>query len=157
MFVSLGNSKQIARDFVTAEMRSAKMATMPCSERMKAITTEEMAKATAALQEDPIAQQLLPMAREYERQKDERRKAVDDTLLGGVNAAINAILDGDRPSIDGYQNTAIDDEWKELVLSLDALGDAQRDRIYADLGNLLGSLVVDIACTELPPVPKFTI
>lgn len=157
MFVSLGNSKRIARDFVMAETRSAKMATMTCSERMKASTTEEMAKATAALQEDPIAQQLLPMAREYNRLKHERRKAINDTLLGGVNAAIDAILEGQQPGEEDYKDTTIDDEWKELVRSLDAVEDPHRQRIYAALSNLLGSLVVDVANTELPPLPKFTI
>jgi hypothetical protein len=158
MNMHLSTSKKIALDFVRAERRASTFAANVSGKTRERID-EDMNKATAALQQDTLAQQLLPSAREYERLYQERKNIIaSQTMLSTVSLTLDQVADGDMEIHSGqFKDTLIDDDWDQLCDALEMMDPEVARKALIAFSSLLDSLVVDLNKVDLPPVPKFAI
>lgn len=156
--MNLNQSKRTALKFVQAEKCMATLHAS-ASEETKARCQTTMREATTALQNDLIAQQLLPSAREFERQTLERRTAIKkNTMLGALSDKLEFLDDyGEKLNPGDFKETLIDDDYDNLCKVLGKMDADMAQEVVFAFSQLLGSLVIDLTSIELPPVPKFTI
>jgi hypothetical protein len=153
--ITIQRSKKIALDFIKAKNRLS--GTGRSSVEAHTRQQQDFDKALKALESDPFAQQLLPNAEEYERRRYCRKQVIQATLLGRLGDAIDDLSSGEQLSKNFFEGTIIDGEWAEFSELIVGLEENIQKEILLNFAQLLGSLEVDLAKTDLPPVPQFTI
>lgn len=111
MKVNLNNSRRTATKFVQAQKNAAVLSELS-SQELKTRIRGNLLAAQEELDNDPVAQQLVSSARDFERQKQARRKAIEEgSLLGQLARKLEQIADGEvQASPKDFEETLIDDE-----------------------------------------------
>lgn len=102
----------------------------------------------------------LPAAKEYLRQEEARREALEKTLLGRLIECFDlwsaALAEGSQPQAEVIgENLKLDPigsmEWPDLVSGVNVSG--RNHEIVQALRGVLGSVLADLISTSLPPPP----
>ncbi len=160
MEISLQRSRKIAVQYVQAVNRRRAIA---LDESAAVVTIMQHRQcvdaATADLENDCLAKQLLPRAEEYVRLETERRLAIESsTLLGVLNSKLIVMNGGiAEVEIGSFNGTPIEYQFEDFCTAVGFLPRDQAEKVIEAVSELLRVLVDDLVGKKLPPPPEFTI
>ncbi len=156
MEVSFINSVKTAIQFVRARRRFDESP----SEEVRQRYRDAYTVALSELQNDPLAQQLLPSAEEYVRLETERRLAIERaTLLGKLNSKLMEMQGGSvAVQIGDFKDTSIEFQLEDFCTAAGTLPRGMANKVIVAVSELLQALILDLlVCKNLSPPPEFTI